>query len=71
MSHERRKKNGERKDKKMQRMREAVEDRKASGSPKDFGTDKQDIQTFKPGAQNDRNQDPSAYKGGHGPVGKR
>lgn len=65
--HERKKKDGQRKDKKMQRMREDVQQRKEEGGQKDFGTDQQDIQTFKPGAQNDRNQDPSAFKGGQGP----
>jgi hypothetical protein len=66
MSHERRKKGGIRKDKKMQHMRDAVEQRKATGTPKDFGHDKGDIQTYKPGAKNDRNQDPSRFAGGPG-----
>jgi hypothetical protein len=69
--HERKKKDGQRKDKKMQRMREDVERRKEEGSPKDFGTDQQDIQTFKPGSQNDRTVDPSAHRGGIGPTNKR
>jgi hypothetical protein len=71
MSHERRKKGGARKDKKLQHMRDAVEQRKAAAPPKDFGKDKPDIVTYKTGSQGDRNQDPSAFKGGIGPTGKR
>ena len=69
--HERKKKDGQRKDKKMQNMREAVAERKANAAPDKPTTDQKDIQTFKPGSQGDRNQDPSAYKGGKGPTNKR
>lgn len=71
MSNERRKKGGARKEKKLQHMRESVEKRKAEAPPKDFGTDQKDIQTFKPGARNDRNQDPSRHSSGPGPMGRR
>jgi len=71
MAHERKKKDGQRKDKKMERMREAVEKRKASAAPPKPTHDQKDIQTFKPGSRGDRNQDPSAFKGGKGPASKR
>lgn len=69
--HERKKKDGQRKDKKMQNMREAVEKRKASAAPPKPTRDEKDIITYKTGSQGDRNQDPSAYKGGKGPTNKR
>ena len=49
-----RKKGGERKDKKNERMRESVTERKLSAGPKRPSTDQQDIQTFKPGSEGDR-----------------
>jgi hypothetical protein len=70
MAHER-KKNGQRKDKKMQNMREAVADRKANPGPEKPTRDEKDIITYKSGSQGDRNQDPSAFKGGKGPTNKR
>ena len=69
--HDRKKKDGQRKDKKMQNMREAVEKRKADASPAKPTHDEKDIITYKTGSQGDRNQDPSAFKGGKGPTNKR
>lgn len=68
MAHDRRKKGGERKDKKLQRMREAVEVRKENAGPAKPSNDQKDIVTFKSGSQNDRTVDPSAYRGGRGPT---
>ena len=69
--HERKKKDGQRKDKKMQNMREAVAERKAQAGPEKPTRDEKDIITYKSGSQGDRNQDPSAHKGGQGPTNKR
>ena len=54
MSHERMK-DGERKDKKNARMREAVAERKEHGSKEEHKSDQSDIQDFKPGGADDRN----------------
>lgn len=48
-----RKKGGERKDHKIERMREDVAERKAEAHPRPT-TDQNDIQTFKPGSASDR-----------------
>lgn len=61
MSHER-KKNGQRKDKKMERMREDVVQRHENAVPK-VTNDQKDVQTFKPGSRGDRSHDPSRFKG--------
>lgn len=53
MSHERKKKHGERKDKKNERMHEAVAERKAHAAPPQPHTDQQDLHTFKPGSAGD------------------
>jgi len=53
MSHERRKKQGQRKDKKVERMRLDVAERKANAHPHPT-TDQKDLQTFKPGSAGDR-----------------
>jgi hypothetical protein len=53
--HERKKKDGHRKDKKMERMREDVKERKENAAPK-VSNDQKDIQTFKPGAPSDKNR---------------
>jgi hypothetical protein len=68
--HERKKKGGKRKDKKMQRMREDVEQRKEQGEKSDHESDQKDIVTYKSGSAEDRTVDPSAFKGGRGPVSK-
>ena len=68
--HDRKKKDGQRKDKKMQNMREAVEKRKTNAAPPKPTHDQKDIITYKSGSQGDHNQDPSAHKGGQGPPGK-
>lgn len=60
MSHaDRKKKGGERKDKKNARMREDVQRRRENESPPGPETDKPDIQKHKPGSQGDRNMDPA------------
>lgn len=61
MSHER-KKGGQRKDKKMERMREAVEKRKEESGDVKPTTDQPDIQTFKPGSASDRTTRPETRK---------
>ena len=61
MSHER-KKGGQRKDKKMERMREAVEKRHREAGGEKRTTDQQDIQTFKPGSASDRTTRPETRK---------
>lgn len=54
----RKKKDGQRKDKKNARMREDVQRRHENeGEPKP-STDQKDIQTFKPGSAGDRTVDP-------------
>ena len=53
--HDRKKKDGQRKDKKNQRMHEDVAERKENAKP-DPTTDQKDIQTFKPGSPNDHNR---------------
>ncbi|MBC8065401.1 MAG: hypothetical protein H7Y17_11255 [Chlorobia bacterium] len=57
MSHER-KKDGQRKDKKNERMREDVKERHENAAQK-TSSDQPDIQAFKPGAPSDKNADPS------------
>jgi hypothetical protein len=57
MAHER-KKNGERKDKKNERMRESVQVRHENPAEPHSSTDQPDVQTFKPGAASDRNTRP-------------
>ena len=52
MAHERKKKDGERKDKKMERMRAAVADRKAHATPH-VSTDQADIIPYKSGSEED------------------
>lgn len=69
--HERKKKDGQRKDKKMERMREDVQARKEQGAAPRPTTDEKDIINYKSGSQGDRNQDPSAFKGGKGPTNNR
>jgi hypothetical protein len=49
----RKKKNGERKDKKSKRMRDSVEARHAQAAPPRRSTDQADIQLFKPGSASD------------------
>lgn len=56
MSHDR-KKGGERKDKKNERMRESVEFRKEMAQPHP-STDQPDLQSYKPGHPGDRNRAP-------------
>jgi hypothetical protein len=51
---DRRKKQGERKDKKRERMRKAVQERQANGEPRP-STDQVDLQRYKPGSPLDRN----------------
>ena len=53
-----RKKGGERKDKKVERMREDLAERKAKAKPARPTTDQKDIQTYKPGAADDKNREP-------------
>lgn len=53
MSHER-KKGGQRKDKKVERLRKDLEQRAARAKPKAPQTDQHDLQTFKPGAPSDK-----------------
>lgn len=55
MSHER-KKDGQRKDKKNERMREDVALRHATAKPPKPETDQLDIQTYKPGSAGDQNR---------------
>ena len=50
-----RKKDGQRKDKKNERMREDVAERKERAQP-EVSTDQKDIQRFKPGSPNDENR---------------
>jgi len=57
MSHPR-KKGGERKDKKNQRMREDVAQRHAEAGEPGPSTDQPDIVTYKPGHQSDHNRQP-------------
>jgi hypothetical protein len=54
--HERKKKDGQRKDKKMERMRDAVAERKENAAPAKPSTDQGDIQSFKPGGADDKNR---------------
>jgi len=61
MAHER-KKDGQRKDKKMERMREDEKERQEKATPKP-STDQADLQKFKSGGPSDRTQDPSFGKG--------
>lgn len=49
--HERKKKDGERKDKKNERMRQDVAERKANASKEPHHTDQGDIQTHRAGSQ--------------------
>ena len=56
---DRKKKVGERKDKKNARMREDVQRRREQEQPAGPETDQPDVQTFKPGSRGDRNMDPS------------
>ncbi|MEX2243586.1 MAG: hypothetical protein WD716_07030 [Fimbriimonadaceae bacterium] len=49
-----RKKGGERKDKKVERMREAQEFKKGMEAPKKKTTDQDDVQVHKPGGPSDR-----------------
>jgi len=51
-----RKKDGERKDKKNERMHEAVADRKEHAAPKAPSSDKGDVQPYKPGSAGDANR---------------
>lgn len=60
-----RKKDGERKDKKNERMREDLKERQESATAK-VSTDQKDVQTHKPGSQGDRNQDPTQRQGRQG-----
>lgn len=60
-----RKKDGQRKDKKNERMREDVQQRHENAAPK-VSHDQKDIQTHKPGSQGDRNQDPTIRQGRQG-----
>lgn len=54
MAHaERKKKDGQRKDKKMERMREAIAERRMEAGPLKPTHDQEDIQTFKPGSKGD------------------
>jgi hypothetical protein len=53
---ERKKKGGERKDKKNARMREDVQARRESEAADRSGTDQPDIQNHKPGSANDANR---------------
>lgn len=56
-----RKKGGQRKDKKNERMREAVAERHEQQAPDKPTHDQKDVQAFKPGAPSDRNADPSFH----------
>lgn len=56
----RKKKGGERKDKKNARMREDVQRRRENEDPKGPSSDQADIIDYKRGSRGDRNQDPSA-----------
>ena len=49
----RKKKNGERKDKKSKRMRDTVDARHAQAAPPKRSTDQPDVQFFKPGSASD------------------
>lgn len=55
----RKKKGGQRKDKKTARMREDIQRRRESKGPAGPETDQPDVVTYKPGSRGDRNQDPS------------
>ncbi len=59
MAHERKKKGGERKDKKNERMREAVAERKAHAAPPRPSNDQPDIVTFKQGGADDQTRNPA------------
>ncbi len=61
MSHPR-KKGGERKDKKNERMHEAIEVRKLNAHDPTPTTDQPDIVTYKPGSQGDHNRQPRPTK---------
>lgn len=52
---DRRKKQGERKDKKRERMRKAVQERQAHAGAPRASTDQADLVRYKPGAPHDRN----------------
>lgn len=54
-----RKKNGQRKDKKNERLRKAIEERHEQAGPERPTHDQKDIQTFKPGGPSDKMSDPS------------
>jgi hypothetical protein len=54
--HDRKKKDGQRKDKKNERMREDVAQRKENAAPPRPTTDQKDLQTFKPGSRGDHNR---------------
>jgi hypothetical protein len=56
---ERKKKGGERKDKKNARMREDVQRRRENEGEAGPESDQPDIQSHKPGSRGDRNMDPS------------
>lgn len=56
--HERKKKDGDRKDKKMARMREAVQESHEQGHKEPHRTDQKDIVHYKSGSQGDKNQHP-------------
>ena len=56
-----RKKGGQRKDKKNERMREAVAERHENAGSPGPTTDQKDVQTFKPGAPSDKIADPSFH----------
>lgn len=59
MAHHR-KKGGVRKDKKLERMREDVEERKANAAEPTPESDQHDVVPYKMGSQRDRGQDSSA-----------
>jgi len=56
---DRKKKGGERKDKKNARMREDVQRRRETEGETGGSTDQPDIVKYKPGSREDRNMDPS------------
>jgi hypothetical protein len=56
---DRKKKGGERKDKKNARMREDVQQRRENEGEPGSETDQPDVVKFKPGSRKDQNQDPS------------
>jgi hypothetical protein len=56
MSHERKKKDGQDKGKKLRRMREAETRRHERAGPERASTDQPDVVEYKPGAGSDRNR---------------